>query len=56
MSSRAMEMLRDDMESMGPVRGKDVVKAQQDMLAVARSLEAQGRIVLRLEAESELAV
>jgi flagellar motor switch protein FliG len=56
MSSRAMEMLRDDMESMGRVRGKDVVKAQQDMLAVARSLEAQGRIVLRLEAESELAV
>jgi len=56
MSSRAMEMLRDDMEAMGPVRGKDVTKAQQEMLAVARSLEAEGRIVLRMEAESELAV
>jgi flagellar motor switch protein FliG len=56
MSSRAMEMLRDDMEAMGPVRGRDVTKAQQEMLAVARTLEADGKIVLRMEAESELAV
>ena len=56
MSSRAMEMLRDDMESMGPVRSKDVAKAQQEMLAVARNLELEGRIMLRMEVESELAV
>jgi len=56
MSSRAMEMLRDDMESMGPVRSKDVAKAQQEMLAVARNLEIEGRIMLRMEVEGELAV
>jgi flagellar motor switch protein FliG len=56
MSSRAMEMLRDDMEAMGPVRGKDVAQAQQEMLAVARILEEEGKIMLRMEGESELAV
>jgi len=56
MSSRAMEMLRDDMESMGPVRSKDVAKAQQEMLAVARNLEIEGRIMLRMEVEGEFAV
>ena len=56
MSSRAMEMLRDDMEAMGPVRSKDVAKAQQEMLAVARTLEADGKIILRMEGEGELAV
>jgi len=56
MSSRAMDMLRDDMESMGPVRSKDVAKAQQEMLAVARNLEIEGRIMLRMEVEGELAV
>ncbi len=56
MSSRAMEMLRDDMEAMGPVRSKDVAKAQQEMLAMARTLEAEGKIILRMEGEGELAV
>jgi flagellar motor switch protein FliG len=56
MSSRAMEMLRDDMEAMGPVRSRDVTKAQQEMLATARALEADGRIMLRMEVEGELAV
>jgi flagellar motor switch protein FliG len=56
MSSRAMEMLRDDMEAMGPVRSKDVAKAQQEMLAVARTLEEEGKIILRMEGDSELAV
>jgi flagellar motor switch protein FliG len=36
MSSRAVEMLKDDMESMGPVRTKEVGAAQQEMLVVAR--------------------
>jgi len=56
MSSRAMEMLRDDMESLGPVRARDVAKAQQDLLAVARTLEAEGKIMLRMEGDGELAV
>ena len=51
MSSRAVEMLKEDMEVMGPVRGKDVAAAQQELLALARKLESEGKMVLRVEAE-----
>ena len=56
MSSRAAEMLKDDMDSMGPVRGKDVSAAQQELLALANRLEAEGRMILRLEANDDLSV
>lgn len=46
MSSRAAEMLREDMESKGPVRVADVEKAQQNILKVCRKLEEEGRIVI----------
>ncbi|MCP9470205.1 MAG: flagellar motor switch protein FliG [Nitrospira sp.] len=46
MSSRAAEMLKDDMESKGPVRVADVEKAQQNILKVCRKLEEEGRIVI----------
>ncbi|SFS17351.1 flagellar motor switch protein FliG [Granulicella pectinivorans] len=51
MSSRAVEMLKEDMETMGPVRSKDVHAAQQELLQLARRLESEGKIVLRVEAE-----
>ena len=53
MSSRAVEMLKEDMEVLGRVRGKDVAKAQQEAIANARQLEAEGKIVLRAEADDE---
>ena len=56
MSTRAVEMLKDDMEAMGPVRTKEVARAQQEILIVAHTLEAEGRITLKLEADDELAV
>jgi len=56
MSSRAVEMLKDDMEAMGPVRTKEVARAQQEILVLARSMEAEGKITLKLEADDELAV
>jgi flagellar motor switch protein FliG len=56
MSSRAVEMLKDDMDSMGPVRTKEVARAQQELLVLAHSLETEGRITLKLEADDELAV
>ncbi len=56
MSSRAVEMLKDDMEAMGPVRIKDVGLAQQEMLALARQLESEGRMMLKMEADDDLAV
>jgi flagellar motor switch protein FliG len=56
MSSRAVEMLKDDMEALGPVRMKDVGLAQQELLAVARQLESEGRMMLKMEAEDDLTV
>ena len=47
MSSRAVEMLKEDMESLGPVRGKDVLKAHSEMVATARQLEEEGKMTLR---------
>lgn len=53
MSSRAVEMLKEDMEVLGRVRAKDVTKAQQEAIATARQLESEGKIVLRAEGEDE---
>lgn len=49
MSSRAVEMLKEDMDVLGPVRTRDVNKAQQEVVAVARKLEAEGKISLGAE-------
>jgi flagellar motor switch protein FliG len=46
MSSRAAEMLQDDMEAMGPVKLSDVEAAQQSIVRVVRKLEASGKIVI----------
>ena len=37
MSSRAVEMLKEDMEVLGPVRSKDVTQAQREIVEAARS-------------------
>lgn len=46
MSSRAVEMLKEDMEIMGPVRLKDVEAAQQPIIKIAKRLEQEGKIQL----------
>jgi len=46
MSERAGKILKEDMESMGPVRLKDVDEAQMAMVMVAKDLAAQGEIVI----------
>ncbi|MBF0625581.1 MAG: flagellar motor switch protein FliG [Magnetococcales bacterium] len=46
MSERAAEMLREDLEMMGPVKVTDVEGAQQSILKIARKLEADGTIVI----------
>jgi flagellar motor switch protein FliG len=46
MSERAAKIMRDDMESMGPVRLKDVDSAQMNMVQVAKDLAAKGEIML----------
>ena len=56
MSSRAVDMLKEDVELLGPVRSRDVIKAQTEIVAIARQLEAEGRIVLKGEANDEFLV
>jgi flagellar motor switch protein FliG len=56
MSSRAVEMLKEDMEVLGPVRSREVMKAQQEIVAVARTLEAEGKITLGVEGQDEYIV
>lgn len=53
MSSRAAEMMREDLEAMGPVRLKDVEDAQKEILTVARRLADSGEIMLGGKAEDE---
>lgn len=54
MSSRAAEMLKEDMEVLGPVRSREVSQAQQEILSLARRLESEGKVVLKLEAGDEM--
>ncbi|MDP2828834.1 MAG: flagellar motor switch protein FliG [Sulfuricellaceae bacterium] len=46
MSSRAAEMLRDDLEAKGPVRLSEVEAEQKEILKVVRRLADEGQIVL----------
>ncbi|HLY65854.1 MAG TPA: flagellar motor switch protein FliG [Chloroflexota bacterium] len=50
-SARAYEMLKEDMEVMGPVRSREVNKAKEEVVAVARQLEAEGKIILKDEGD-----
>jgi len=43
-SSRAAEMIREDIEAQGPMRLSDVEKAQQLIVRIARKLEQEGKI------------
>ena len=53
MSSRAVEMLKEDMEVLGPLKTRDVHKAQLEAVAVARKLEAEGKVTLTPEGDDE---
>jgi flagellar motor switch protein FliG len=46
MSQRAGEMLKEEMEYLGPIRVKDVEKAQHEIVEVIRGLEEEGIIVV----------
>lgn len=54
MSKRAADMLKDDLEAMGPIRVADVEAAQKEILAVARRLADAGEIMLSGGAEEFL--
>jgi flagellar motor switch protein FliG len=46
LSERAANMIREDLEIMGPVKLSDVEAAQQNIVKVVRRLEAEGRIII----------
>jgi len=47
MSQRGAEMMREDMEALGPIKIKEVEAAQQQIIAVVRQLETDGVISLK---------
>lgn len=53
MSERAAQMLKEDLEVMGPVRLRDVEAAQQSILNVAKKLESEGKIILMGKGKDE---
>ncbi len=56
MSERAAEMMKEDLEIMGPVRLRDVETAQQAIIRSAKKLEGEGKIVLTGKGKEEVFV
>ncbi|MEE2717421.1 MAG: flagellar motor switch protein FliG [SAR324 cluster bacterium] len=46
MSSKQGDMVRDDLENLGPVRVSDVESAQQKIIKVVKTLEEEGKIII----------
>lgn len=47
MSQRGADMMREEMDNMGPVKIRDVETAQQQIIAVVRQMEAEGTISMK---------
>jgi flagellar motor switch protein FliG len=47
MSARAVDMMKEDLEALGPVRIKEVETAQQQIISIVRQLETEGVITLK---------
>ena len=47
MSQRGSEMLKEDMDSLGPIKVRDVEAAQQQIISLVRQLEGEGVINLK---------
>lgn len=56
MSKRLTEMIKEDIEFMGPVRLKDVEEAQQKIVNIIRKLEDAGEIVISRGGGDEIIV
>ena len=56
LSSRLADMIREDMEFMGPVRIKDVEEVQQSIVDKVRELEERGEIVIARAGGDEVIV
>jgi len=47
MSARGADMMREEMETMGPVRIKEVEAAQQQIISIVRQLESEGVVTMK---------
>lgn len=56
MSKRAGQLLKDDLDALGPVRLSDVETAQQEIVNVAKRLEAEGKIIISRAGEADALV
>lgn len=56
MSKRAADMLKEDIEFMGPVRLRDVEEAQQRIVNIIRKLEESGEIIIARGGGDEIIV
>ncbi|MCL1817651.1 MAG: flagellar motor switch protein FliG [Spirochaetaceae bacterium] len=56
MSKRAAQLLKEEMEYMGPIRIKDVEESQQKIVSIIRKLEDAGDIVVARGSEDEMVV
>ena len=54
LSERAAKMLREDIETLGPVKLRDVDEAQSSIVVLAKDLAAQGRIDMADGADEEM--
>jgi flagellar motor switch protein FliG len=55
-SKRAADLLREDLEATGPMRLSDVETAQQEIVNVAKRLEAEGKIIISRGGEADALV
>ena len=51
MSSRAVEMMKEDMDALGQIRIRDADQARQEAIAVLRKLEQDGKLTLKTEGD-----
>jgi len=56
MSQRAAQILKEEMELKGPAKVSEVEKAQQNIVKIARKLEAEGKIAIAGRGGEELVV
>ncbi len=56
MSERAAQMMKEDLEVMGPVRLRDVEAAQQGIIKIGKKLEAEGKAILTGKGKEDVLV
>ena len=53
MSTRAAELMRDDLETMGPVKLVEVESAQKEIVSIARTMADKDEITLGQQGKEE---